>query len=102
MDRRTFVSATVLAAAAHRSWHLPLLRNPPPRPKNVVLVHGLFCRRIKLIKVDFRDCRRRGLNVTAVQNPSPTTLPEAVDATLRVLALQPDDRQFSPGIRFPG
>ena len=53
-----------------------------PRAKNVVLVHGLFADGSSWSEVIPR-LQAAGLNVTSVQNPL-TTLPEAVDAALRV------------------
>jgi len=85
MDRRTFVSLTAAAAAGS-------LRSPtafaqtPPKAKNVVLVHGLFADGSSWSEVIPR-LQIKGLNVTSVQNPL-TTLPEAVDAALRVLGRQ--------------
>jgi pimeloyl-ACP methyl ester carboxylesterase len=57
-----------------------------PRVKNVVLVHGLFADGSSWSEVIPR-LQAAGLNVTSVQNPL-TTLPEAVDAALRVLGRQ--------------
>jgi pimeloyl-ACP methyl ester carboxylesterase len=57
-----------------------------PKAKNVVLVHGLFADGSSWSEVIPR-LQAKGLNVTAVQNPL-TTLPEAVDAALRVLTRQ--------------
>ena len=85
MDRRTFVSLTAAAVASS-------LRSPtafaqtPRKAKNVVLVHGLFADGSSWSEVIPR-LQVKGLNVTSVQNPL-TTLPEAVDAALRVLGRQ--------------
>jgi pimeloyl-ACP methyl ester carboxylesterase len=57
-----------------------------PKAKNVVLVHGLFADGSSWSEVIPR-LQAAGLNVTSVQNPL-TTLPEAVDAALRVLGRQ--------------
>ena len=57
-----------------------------PKAKNVVLVHGLFPDGSSWSEVIPR-LQAAGLNVTSVQNPL-TTLPEAVDAALRVLGRQ--------------
>ena len=85
MDRRTFMSATVAAATSSLlvgTAHA----EPAPKAKNVVLVHGLFADGSCWSEVIPR-LQAAGLNVTAVQNPL-TTLPEAVDSALRVLARQ--------------
>src|SRR5262245_13416550 len=85
MDRRTFVSTTVAAAASSllvRAAHA----QPAPKAKNVVLVHGLFADGSSWSDVIPR-LQTAGLNVTSVQNPL-TTLPEPVDSALRVLARQ--------------
>jgi pimeloyl-ACP methyl ester carboxylesterase len=85
MDRRTFMGAT--AAAAASSLLAGTARaQPAPKAKNVVLVHGLFADGSCWSEVIPR-LQTAGLNVTAVQNPL-TTLPEAVDSALRVLARQ--------------
>src|SRR5262249_55521585 len=56
------------------------------KAKNVVLVHGLFADGSSWSEV-IRRLQAAGLNVTSVQNPL-TTLPGAVDASLRVLGRQ--------------
>src|SRR3984957_18141815 len=85
MDRRTFVSATVAAAAS--SLLAPVVHaQPAPKARNVVLVHGLFADGSSWSEVIPR-LQAAGLNVTSVQNPL-TTLPEAVDSALLVLARQ--------------
>src|SRR5215831_14154646 len=85
MDRRTFVGLTAATAASS-----PLSRaafaQTAPKAKNVVLVHGLFADGSSWSEVIPR-LQAAGLNVTSVQNPL-TTLPEAVDAALRVLGRQ--------------
>src|ERR1700724_3513156 len=81
MDRRTFVSATVAAAASS------------------VLAPGLFAAASSWSEVIPR-LQAAGLNVTAVQNPL-TTLPDAVDAALRVLARQ-DGPTVLAGHSFSG
>jgi pimeloyl-ACP methyl ester carboxylesterase len=87
MDRRTF-SATLLAGAA-----APLIAklgmaapSAPTTARNVVLVHGLFADGSSWSEVIAR-LQPKGLNVTSVQNPL-TTLPDAVESALRVLARQ--------------
>jgi pimeloyl-ACP methyl ester carboxylesterase len=98
MDRRTFVSATVAAAAS--SLLAPAaFAQPVPKARNVVLVHGLFADGSSWSEVIPR-LQAAGLNVTAVQNPL-TTLPEAVDAALRVLARQ-DGPTVLAGHSFSG
>src|SRR4029453_1838935 len=57
-----------------------------PKAKNVVLVHGLFADGSSWSEVIPR-LQAAGLNVTSVQNPL-TTLPEAVEAAMRVLGRQ--------------
>src|ERR1700722_6994536 len=85
MDRRTFVSATVAAAAS--SLLAPVVHaQPAPKARNVVLVHGLFADGSSWSEVIPR-LQAAGLNVTSVQNPL-TTLPEAVASAERVLARQ--------------
>jgi pimeloyl-ACP methyl ester carboxylesterase len=87
MNRRAF-SATLLAGAA-----APLISKlgmaatlAPTTARNVVLVHGLFADGSSWSEVIAR-LQPKGLNVTSVQNPL-TTLPDAVDSALRVLARQ--------------
>jgi pimeloyl-ACP methyl ester carboxylesterase len=76
-----------MAATAATSLlpHAPLARTAP-RARNVVLVHGLFADGSSWSGVIPR-LQAAGLDVTSVQNPL-TTLPEAVDAALRVLGRQ--------------
>jgi pimeloyl-ACP methyl ester carboxylesterase len=85
MDRRTFMNATV-AAAASSLLTGTAHGQPAPKAKNVVLVHGLFADGSSWSEVIPR-LQAAGLNVTSVQNPL-TTLPEAVAATVGVLARQ--------------
>jgi len=59
---------------------------PPPRAKNVVLVHGLYADGSSWMEV-IPYLQRAGLNVTAVQNPL-LSLAEDAAATRRILALQ--------------
>src|ERR1700720_4688265 len=86
MNRRTFVNMVAAGAAT------PLLRGtaaaaqPPPKARNVVLVHGLFADGSCWSEVIAR-LQAAGLNATAVQNPL-TTLPDAVASAERVLARQ--------------
>jgi pimeloyl-ACP methyl ester carboxylesterase len=98
MDRRTFVSATVAAAAS--SLLAPVAyAQAAPRAKNVVLVHGLFADGSCWSEVIPR-LQAAGLNVTSVQNPL-TTLPDAVAAALKVLARQ-DGPTVLAGHSFSG
>jgi pimeloyl-ACP methyl ester carboxylesterase len=57
-----------------------------PKARNIVLVHGLFADGSCWSEVIAR-LQPKGLQVTSVQNPL-TTLPEAVAAAQRVLAMQ--------------
>lgn len=98
MDRRTFVGATVVAAASSILAPAAFAQSAP-KAKNVVLVHGLFADGSSWSEVIPR-LQAAGLNVTAVQNPL-TTLPEAVDAALRVLARQ-DGPTVLAGHSFSG
>jgi len=90
MDRRTFVGLTT-AAATSSILSRTAFAQTAPKAKNVVLVHGLFADGSSWSEVIPR-LQAAGLNVTSVQNPL-TTLPEAVDAALRVL-----DRQDGPTV----
>ena len=85
MDRRTLVSMMAAGMAS------PFLRGtaaaqPAPKARNIVLVHGLFADGSCWSEVIAR-LQPKGLQVTSVQNPL-TTLPEAVAAAQRVLAVQ--------------
>jgi len=59
---------------------------PPPKARNVVLVHGLFADGSCWSEVIAR-LQAKGIRATSVQNPL-TTLQEGVEATQRALALQ--------------
>jgi pimeloyl-ACP methyl ester carboxylesterase len=85
MDRRTLVGLTA-ATAASSLLSRTAFALTAPKAKNVVLVHGLFADGSSWSEVIPR-LQAAGLNVTSVQNPL-TTLPEAVDAALRVLGRQ--------------
>ena len=85
MNRRTFVGMTA-ATAANSLLPRAAFAQAAPKAKNVVLVHGLFADGSSWSEVIPR-LQAAGLNVTSVQNPL-TTLPEAVDAALRVLGRQ--------------
>jgi len=85
MDRRTFVSMMAAGAAS------PLLQRTAaaqaaPKARNIVLVHGLFADGSCWSEVIAR-LQPKGFNITSVQNPL-TTLPEAVAAAQRALAMQ--------------
>jgi pimeloyl-ACP methyl ester carboxylesterase len=85
MDRRSFISMAMAGAASpllHRRAHA----QPVAKAQNVVLVHGLFADGSSWSEVIAR-LQPKGLNVTSVQNPL-TTLPEAVAAAQRALAMQ--------------
>ena len=98
MDRRTFVGFTAATAASSLLSRTAFAQSAP-RAKNVVLVHGLFADGSSWSEVIPR-LQATGLNVTSVQNPL-TTLPESVDATLRVLARQ-DGPTVLAGHSFSG
>jgi pimeloyl-ACP methyl ester carboxylesterase len=98
MDRRTFVGST-LAVGASSLFMSPAHAQPAPKAKNVVLVHGLFADGSSWSEVIPR-LQAADLNVTSVQNPL-TTLPEAVDAAMRVLARQ-DGPTVLAGHSFSG
>ena len=85
MDRRTFVSLTAATAANSLLSHTAFAQTRL-RARNVVLVHGLFADGSCWSEVIPR-LQAAGLNVTSVQNPL-TTLPEAVEAAIRVLKRQ--------------
>jgi len=85
MDRRAFVGLTAAAAASSVLSHTAFAQTAP-KAKNVVLVHGLFADGSSWSEVIPR-LQAAGLNATSVQNPL-TTLPEAVEAALRVLGRQ--------------
>jgi pimeloyl-ACP methyl ester carboxylesterase len=85
MDRRSFVSTTIAAAA---SSLLSRAAHPQSAPKaqNVVLIHGLFADGSCWSDVIAR-LQPKGIQATAVQNPL-TSLKAAVEATQDVLAWQ--------------
>jgi pimeloyl-ACP methyl ester carboxylesterase len=85
MDRRKFVSV-MAAGAASPLFQRVAAAQSVPKAQNVVLVHGLFADGSSWSEVIPR-LQAAGLNVTSVQNPL-TTLPQAVDSALRVLARQ--------------
>jgi pimeloyl-ACP methyl ester carboxylesterase len=87
IDRRTpstMLIAGVATPLIVRSTNAQV--QPAVSARNVVLVHGLFADGSCWSEVIAR-LQPKGLNVTAVQNPL-TTLPEAVEAAQRTLALR--------------
>ena len=87
MNRRVFSTALATGAAASLfSARGMAVNSTPVKASNVVLVHGLFADGSSWSEVIPR-LQAAGLNVTSVQNPL-TTLPEAVNSALRVLARQ--------------
>ena len=85
MDRRSFVSMAMAAAASpllHRRAHA----QPAAKAQNIVLVHGLFADGSSWSEVIAR-LQPKGLKVTSVQNPL-TTLPAEVASESRALAMQ--------------
>jgi pimeloyl-ACP methyl ester carboxylesterase len=86
MNRRDFSVALGASAACLISRSGVAATPVPVAAHNVVLVHGLFADGSSWSEVIPR-LQAAGLNVTSVQNPL-TTLADAVDAALRVLARQ--------------
>src|SRR5271156_6120577 len=87
MKRRTFSTALLAGAAASLISTRGMAANAaPPKARNIVLVHGLFADGSSWSEAIPR-LQAPGLNVTSVQTPL-TTLPDAVDSALRVLARQ--------------
>jgi pimeloyl-ACP methyl ester carboxylesterase len=87
IDRRTLSTMLIAGVATPlivRSTNAQV--QPAVSARNVVLVHGLFADGSCWSEVIAR-LQPKGLNVTAVQNPL-TTLPEAVEAAQRTLALR--------------
>jgi pimeloyl-ACP methyl ester carboxylesterase len=85
LDRRTFVSL-MAAGAVTPFLQRTAAAQPVPKASNIVLVHGLFADGSCWSEVIAR-LQPKGLKVTSVQNPL-TTLPEAVEAARRALAMQ--------------
>jgi pimeloyl-ACP methyl ester carboxylesterase len=85
MDRRSFASLLMAAAASPAGWRAAQAQSIPS-VRNIVFVHGLFADGSCWSEVIGR-LQAAGLNATSVQNPL-TTLAEAVAATQRVLARQ--------------
>src|SRR6267143_7196505 len=87
MNRRTFSTALLAGAAASLISTRGMAANATrPKPRNVVLVHGLFADGSCWSEVIAR-LQTAGLNATSVQNQL-TTVPEAVASAERVLARQ--------------
>lgn len=86
MDRRTFVGILAASGTASSIVRHGVAAQPPPKTRNVVLVHGLFADGSCWSEVIAR-LQAAGINATAVQNPL-TTLQASVAATRRALALQ--------------
>lgn len=86
VNRRVFSATLAAGAASLISTRGTAAEASPGLARNVVLVHGLFADRSCWTEVIAR-LQAAELNATAVQNPL-TTLPEAVAAAERVLALQ--------------
>lgn len=87
VNRRAFSAGLVAGAALSLApARLRAATPPPPRARNVVLVHGAYadgsCWRQVIARL-----QAAGLNATAVQHPL-TTLEAGVEATRRALALQ--------------
>lgn len=85
MDRRTFVGATVAAAAGAMLLGATQAR-AAPKASNVVLIHGLFADGSCWSNVIAR-LQASGLRATAVQNPL-TSLQDAAAVVRQVLAWQ--------------
>src|SRR5580692_6890532 len=86
MNRRTFLSIVAAGAATSLVPGASAAVQPAPKARNVVLAHGLFADGSCWSEVIAR-LQSKGIRATAVQNPL-TTLPDAVEATQRALALQ--------------
>jgi pimeloyl-ACP methyl ester carboxylesterase len=100
MSRRAFSAALMTGAAASLVSTRGMAANATPtKASNVVLAHRLFADGSSWSEVIPR-LQGAGVNVTSVQNPL-TTLPEAVDSALRVLARQ-DGQTVLVGHSFSG
>jgi pimeloyl-ACP methyl ester carboxylesterase len=86
LNRRAFSAAVLAAAASSLISTRTRSATEVVKARNVVLVHGLFADGSCWTEVIAR-LQAAGLNATAVQNPL-TTLPEAVESAVRVLARQ--------------
>jgi pimeloyl-ACP methyl ester carboxylesterase len=85
MDRRTFVTTTVAAAASSLLQRVAYAQSVS-KVQNVVLIHGLFADGSCWLDVIAR-LQAKGLRATAVQNPL-TSLQASVEATREVLSWQ--------------
>src|SRR5215468_8289930 len=85
MDRRTFVTTTVAAAASLLLQRVAYAQSVS-KVQNVVLIHGLFADGSCWLDVIAR-LQAKGLRATAVQNPL-TSLQASVEATRDVLSWQ--------------
>jgi pimeloyl-ACP methyl ester carboxylesterase len=90
MNRRGFVSALAVAGAiavadVPTACSAPQKTGPPPKVKNVVLVHGAYADGSCWADV-IPYLHARGMNVASVQNPL-RTLEEDVEFAQRALAL---------------
>ncbi len=99
IDRRTFASALLTGAAAILAPTMVRAAPPPPKARNVVLLHGLFADASSWIEVIPR-LQAEGLTVTAVQNPL-TTLADATAACLKAVERQ-DGPTVLAGHSFSG
>jgi hypothetical protein len=86
IDRRTLSTMRIAGVATPLIVRSTKAQVHAVSARNVVLVHGLFADGSCWSPVIAR-LQPKGLNVTSVQNPL-TTLPEAVEAAQRVLAVQ--------------
>jgi pimeloyl-ACP methyl ester carboxylesterase len=85
MDRRSFMTRVAGAVGSPMLLHAAAAESVP-KARNVVMVHGLFADGSCWSEVIAR-LQPKGLEITSVQNPL-TTLPAAIEATERALALQ--------------
>ena len=88
LNRRMFAGLVTAGAAIGVLPRMAMAQPAakPPKARNVVLVHGLFADGSCWTEVIAR-LQAKGIKATAVQNPL-TSLPDAVQATRRVLAMQ--------------
>jgi pimeloyl-ACP methyl ester carboxylesterase len=99
VSRRTFSTALMAGAVASLATRGIAASSGSTKPRNIVLVHGLFADGSCWSEVIAR-LQAAGLNATSVQNPL-TTLPEAVASAQRVLARQ-DGPTILVGHSFSG
>ena len=91
INRRTFTTGAVVAAAALSAGRALAASPPPVKARNIVFAHGLFADGSCWTEVISR-LQPKGYTCTAVQHPL-TTLPEATASVQRVL-----DRQDGPTV----